>query len=109
MQASGRYLFLPSPFINNDSRFLNIAALESPFWWFLYLMVGATLFKRIRSREKIDDLATWALGFMVFFVGFSALIESNVGTLLRHRSVLLIPILAIVFSRRKSETLSVGD
>jgi hypothetical protein len=42
-----------------------------------------------------------AIIFTFEFVGISALAEVNVGTALRHRSLLLIPILVIWVARKK--------
>jgi hypothetical protein len=100
--ASLRYLFLPSPLTNNGSTFLNLAALEMPIWWGLYFFTGYSIIGRLRRREKLGDLAVWAMFFAFGFVAFSSLIEGNVGTLLRHRSVLLVPIVAIVISLQSS-------
>ena len=54
------------------------------------------IFRLVKSRRRIDDLFIWASTFSVFFIIFSAVTEINVGTALRHRSILLIPMLAMI-------------
>ncbi|CAB4988429.1 MAG: hypothetical protein F2951_07185 [Actinobacteria bacterium] len=99
--SSARFLFLPSPFIDNGSKFQNIGSFEEFIWWGLYILLGFMIFKLIRSRRKVDDLFIWASTFSIFFIIFSAVTEINVGTALRHRSILLIPILAMILSAQE--------
>jgi hypothetical protein len=44
--------------------------------------------------------------FTFEFVGISALAEVNVGTALRHRSLMLIPILVILVARKKKTSIT---
>jgi len=111
ISSSARFLFLPSPFIDNGSKFQNIGSFEEIIWWGLYIFLGFMIFRLIKSRRKIDDLFIWASAFSVFFIIFSAITEINVGTALRHRSILLIPILAMILmcQEPKKEALDVSD
>ena len=102
--GSARFLFDPFPFIDNGSFFLNLLSYESFLWWFLYVMVGVTTWKRIRKRE-LDDLAVFLLVFILGFVVFSAITEVNVGTLVRHRSVLLFPMLYFILAPKRTGNL----
>lgn len=86
------FLFTPFPFIDNGSFFENVASFESPFWWFLYFAFGVALWRRMKSRT-IDGFAIFVLSFSIVFILFSAFTEINVGTMARHRSVLVIPML----------------
>ncbi len=94
--SAARFLFLPSPFIGNGSKFQNIGSFEEIIWWGLYVLLGFMIFRLVKSRRRIDDLFIWASTFSVFFIIFSAVTEINVGTALRHRSILLIPMLAMI-------------
>lgn len=105
LQRSAGFLFTPFPFIDNGSLFLNIAALESPFWWLLYVGFGVALWRRF-GRKTIDELTIFVLGFTTIFVLFSALTEINVGTIARHRSVLVIPILFLILATPKRVSLN---
>ena len=93
---SARFLILPSPFIDNGSKFQNLGSLEEVIWWGLYLLLAFMIYRLIRSHRKIDDLFIWAGAYSVFFIIISAVTEINVGTALRHRSILLIPMLAMI-------------
>ncbi|MBI3429081.1 MAG: hypothetical protein HY050_03300 [Actinobacteria bacterium] len=97
---SAGFLFTPFPFIDNGSLFLNIAALESPFWWFLYVGFGVALWRRF-GRKRVDELTIFLLSFTALFVLFSAFTEINVGTMARHRSVLVIPMLYLILATPK--------
>jgi len=97
---SGGFLFTPFPLIDNGSLFLDIMAFEAPFWWFVYLTFGVAVWRRFRKRE-FDELAFFSLIFVLVFLAFSALTEINVGTMIRHRSVLLIPIALLALPRAK--------
>ena len=101
LQRSAGFLFTPFPFIDNGSLFLDIAAFEFPFWCLLYLGFGVALWRRF-GRRKIDELTIFVFSFTAVFVLFSALTEINVGTMARHRSVLVIPILFLMLATPKS-------
>ena len=85
------FLFTPFPFIDNGSLFLNVAALESPFWWFLYIAFGVVIWRRVRYKA-FDAVLVFIFSFSILFTLFSAFTEINVGTLARHRSVLVFPL-----------------
>ncbi|MDP1721542.1 MAG: hypothetical protein Q8L08_11225 [Candidatus Nanopelagicaceae bacterium] len=94
---SAGFLFTPFPFIDNGSLFLNMASFESPFWWFLYIGFGLAVWRRYAKR-KVDELTIFIFSFSALFVLFSAFTEINVGTMARHRSVLVIPILVLMLA-----------
>lgn len=97
---TGGFLFTPFPFIDNGSFFVNLLALESPAWWLLYGALILAMWRRFATRA-VDELTVFILSFSGGFLMYSALTEINVGTLARHRSVLLIPILFLVLSTGK--------
>ena len=94
------FLFTPFPFIDNGSLFENLASFESPFWWFLYIALGVVIWRRVRDKA-IDAFFIFILSFSIVFIFFSAFTEVNVGTMARHRSVLVIPILYLTVARYK--------
>jgi hypothetical protein len=55
----------------------------------------------VRRRREFDYAVMVATIFALEFVAISALTEINVGTALRHRSLLLIPILVVWAARKK--------
>ena len=89
------FLFKPFPLIDNGSIFANILSLELPFWIFLYWMTFIAILSRLRSKV-FDELFIFVLSFNSVFIYFSAVTEVNVGTALRHRSVLMIPALFLI-------------
>jgi hypothetical protein len=99
--SSLKFLLVPFIFIDNGSLFLNIQSIETPVWLFIYGLFLIALFQMIRNRREINYAVMMATLFVFEFVGISALAEVNVGTALRHRSLLLIPILVIWVARKK--------
>jgi hypothetical protein len=101
IKSSLKFLLVPFIFLDNGSLFLNIQSVETPVWLFIYALFFVGLFQIIRKRRELDYAVMIATLFALEFVAISALTEINVGTALRHRSLLLIPILVIWLSREK--------
>lgn len=101
IKSSLKFLLVPFIFIDNGSLFLNIQSIETPIWLFIYGLFFVGLYQILRSRRELDYAVMVATLFALEFVAISALTEINVGTALRHRSLLLIPILVIWLSREK--------
>ena len=100
-ESSANFLLTPFIFIDNGSFFLNIQSIETPVWLFTYGLFFVGLYQVIRRRRDLDYAVMVAIIFSLEFVLISALVEINVGTALRHRSLLLIPILVIWVARKK--------
>jgi hypothetical protein len=101
LESSAKFLLVPFIFIDNGSLFLNIQSIETPIWLFIYGLFFVGLYQVIRRRREFDYAVMMATIFALEFVAISALTEINVGTALRHRSLLLIPILVIWVARKK--------
>jgi hypothetical protein len=102
------FLIVPLPFIDNGSFFLNFQSYES-FAWYVYYLLLATLFIRLlRGRYQLNLQSVAATYFTLGFIFFSAMIETNDGTSVRHRSVLLIGILIMlaIFREKSSKSQS---
>lgn len=86
------FLFGPFPFIGDPGFAVGIASFESPMWWAFYALV---IFQFIRFR-KVKFLQDPAILFTLIFlagsIAFSALVEVNLGTSFRHRSIILVPL-----------------
>ena len=104
LESSAKFLLIPFIFIDNGSLFLNIQSIETPVWLFIYALFFVGLYQVIRRRREFDYAVMIATLFALEFVAISALTEINVGTALRHRSLLLIPILVIWVARKKKPT-----
>jgi hypothetical protein len=88
------FVFLcgPFPLIGNPGIAVGISSLESPLWWIFYALV---IFQFIRFRKVKflrDPQIVFALIFLAGEIVFSALVEVNLGTSFRHRSILLAPL-----------------
>jgi hypothetical protein len=101
LESSAKFLLIPFIFIDNGSLFLNIQSIETPIWLFIYVLFFVGLYQLARRRREFDYAVMVATLFALEFVAISALTEINVGTALRHRSLLLIPILVIWVARKK--------
>jgi peptidoglycan/LPS O-acetylase OafA/YrhL len=97
------FLFVPTPFIDNGSFFLNIQSYES-FAWYLYYIILIFLLIRLLQGRYVLNLATLSSAlFSLGFILLSALVEVNDGTSVRHRSVLLISILVMLATFQTSK------
>ena len=104
LKSSAKFLLVPFIFMDNGSLFLNIQSIETPIWLFIYGLFFVGLYQIIRRRREFDYAVMMATLFALEFVAISALTEINVGTALRHRSLLLIPIIVIWVARKKKPT-----
>ena len=92
LRASLIFLFGPIPFYGEPGVAAAVAALESPIWWMFYAYI---LFKILKNRNinmLRDQSLLLCVLFMLGFIIFSSLIQVNLGTAFRHRSVLLVPL-----------------
>jgi hypothetical protein len=103
LESSAKFLLIPFIFMDNGSMFLNIQSLETPMWLFIYGLFFVGFYHLARRKREFDYAVMIAALFALEFVAISALTEINVGTALRHRSLLLIPILVIWVARKKTE------
>ena len=86
------FLCGPFPFVGNPGIAAGISSLESPLWWAFYALV---IFQFIRFRKVKfwqDHQLLFALIFLAGEISFSALVEVNLGTSFRHRTILLVPL-----------------
>lgn len=92
VNAMFKFTLGPYPWDKNLGFAAKLASLESPLWWMIYL----TIFIKMLQFRNLNRLSNPAVIFpSVFIFGFillSALVEVNLGTSFRHRSVILIPL-----------------
>ena len=104
--ATLNFLILPVPFIDNGSLFLNLQSIESPILYILYVLVAVSLIRNLRKLSSRSQVIFGLLLFASLFIAQSALIEINLGTLVRHRSILTLCLILIYFEiaeKRRSE------
>ncbi len=101
------FLLTPAPFMDNGSFFLNVQSYESFIWHIYYLIFIILLVGVIRGRYSLNLVTLTSTLFCLGFMAISALIETNDGTSVRHRVVLLVGILLMLatFQRRKPDFL----
>ena len=95
------FLFGPFPFIGDPGLAAAGASYESPLWWLLYMALAFQFFRFRRSRLFKDPTLILSVIFTLGFIAFSALVEVNLGTSFRHRSVLLVPIIFMFLRLRQ--------
>jgi hypothetical protein len=97
VRASFNFLFGPIPLMTGGGLFLKLISIESPFWW---LLVGLLVLSIIRAKKRLQifqNFETLVFGcYLLIVVITSALVEVNLGTSFRHRSLVLIPILILI-------------
>ena len=88
------FVFLcgPFPFIGNPGIAVGISSLESPLWWAFYLLVIVQFIRFRKVKFLRDPQILFTLIFLAGEIAFSALVEVNLGTSFRHRSILLVPL-----------------
>ena len=99
------FLFGPFPFIGVPGIAVFISSFESPLWWAFYALVLFQFFKFRKTRFLRDPQILFTLIFLAGEIAFSALVEVNLGTSFRHRSIILIPLvfLYVRLAQRASE------
>ncbi len=86
------FLFGPFPFIGNPGIAVAIASFESLLWWVFYTVVIFQFIKFRKTSFLRDPQILFTLIFVAGEVFFSALVEVNLGTSFRHRSIILVPL-----------------
>lgn len=91
------FLLAPNPFFGNKTLMLWLLGFESPFWIALY----SSLVYMLVSRKRDTFLGKFEFQLTSIFVGLyvlaSTLGESNLGTAVRHRSILILPIIFLIY------------
>jgi uncharacterized membrane protein len=95
------FMFGPVPILIHGGIALNTVSFESPLWWLLYAMVLYRLIRYKRNRYWQDPLFLLSATYFLSLVAISALVEVNLGTSFRHRSILFIPLIVMYLRTRK--------
>ena len=106
INATIHFLFIPAPFMDNGSFFLNLQSYESFAWYMLYLIFVVLVWRTLRGVYQPNLTLLSSTLFNLGFVLQSALVEINDGTSVRHRAVLLIAVLIMIASARKTTSSS---
>jgi hypothetical protein len=108
VKGAFNFLFVPTPFMDNGSFFLNAQSYESFAWYLYYILLLLMIVGLLRGKYVLNFQSLTATYFSLGFIIQSALVEINDGTSVRHRSVLLIGIVIMlaIFSQKKSKNYS---
>ena len=90
MRAAARFLLLPIPFAENGSFIIDLQSMESPALYLSYFVLLWHLYMILKRRPQDPQIFFGLCVFSLFFIIQSALVEVNLGTLVRHRSILLL-------------------
>jgi hypothetical protein len=104
VKGAFNFLFVPIPFLDNGSFFLNAQSYESFAWYFYYILLLLMIMGLLRSRYELNLQSLTATYFSLGFIIQSALVETNDGTSVRHRSILLIGILIMLTTIRQKKS-----
>ena len=104
------FVFLcgPFPFIGDPGIVVSISSLESPLWWAFYALVLFQFFRFRRVKFLKDPPILFTLIILAGMIIFSALVEVNLGTSFRHRSILLAPLI-FLYVRLMQRAAEQGD
>jgi len=105
------FIFLcgPFPFVGDPGLAAAIASFESPLWWALYLILMVQFVRFRKTKFYVDPPMILAVIFTLGVIAFSALVEVNLGTSYRHRSVLLVPIIFMFLRlRQRAEEIKIS-
>jgi hypothetical protein len=95
------FLFGPFPLVGDPGMAAAVASFESPLWWLLYIALAFQFFRFRRSKFLQDPTIILSVIFTLGFIAFSALVQVNLGTAFRHRSVLLVPMIYMFLRLRQ--------
>jgi hypothetical protein len=104
VKGAFNFLFVPTPFMDNGSFFLNAQSYESFAWYLYYILLLLMIVGLLRGRYELNLQSLTASYFSLGFIIQSALVEINDGTSVRHRSVLLIGILIMLATIRQKKS-----
>lgn len=96
----------PFPIFNDYGFILSVLSWESIIWWSLYLSIFYRFILRARHKVQLSYSEIFSFCFIFIYILIIAYVEVNVGTALRHRSVLLIPLLHVLVSEGNKKTIS---
>ncbi len=97
IRAACIFLFGPFPFLGDPSLSIQILSFESPMWWAFFLGVFVQVFRHRHTRFYLEPTIALAAIFLFGEILFSALVEVNLGTSFRHRSIIVVPLVYLCF------------
>jgi hypothetical protein len=74
---------------------------DSFLWFIFYSVMCLSILRKYSFEFRLSELSLFAGLFCVIFLVVSAMVEVNLGTLFRHRSILVIPAILILSSIKR--------
>jgi len=91
------FLFSPNFFSSNVTTLLWLVGFESPLWLVLYILVIIGILRIRFSLQSESFGLLFSTTFISVYTLMSSVGETNIGTAIRHRSILILPILTLIF------------
>ena len=102
--ATSYFVLGPFPPDLDKGLFGYLISFEAPLWWILVIFVFITIKRDFRKNDfKNSSLQLHSI-LLLGLLLMSALIEVNLGTSFRHKSILIVPLIALVFSLAKNDS-----
>jgi hypothetical protein len=102
--ATSYFVLGPFPPDSDKGLFGYLISFEAPLWWILAIFVFITIKRDFRKNDfKNSSLQLHSI-LLLGLLLMSALIEVNLGTSFRHKSILIVPLIALVFSFAKNDS-----
>ena len=101
--ASSYFVLGPFPPDMEKGFFGYLISFESPLWWILCLFVLITVRRNFSMSNFMDSSCQLHFILLIGMILMSALVEVNLGTSFRHKSILIVPLLVLVFSTVKKD------
>ena len=102
--ASSYFVLGPFPPDMEKGFFGYLISFESPLWWILCLFVLITVRRNFSMSNFMDSSCQLHFILLIGMILMSALVEVNLGTSFRHKSILIVPLLVLVFSTVKKDS-----
>jgi len=96
------FIVYPIPFQNNGSLSLNFISIESFIWYFFYGLFLYNLLCLFKRMYIINYVIVFQLTLVAILLLIYGLFNENLGTAIRHKSVILIILLGFLSNFRKS-------
>ncbi len=96
-RASFNFLFGPIPFFGGGGIFLQLLSFESPIWWLLGILLSVSIIRAKKRKLILQNFECLVFGsYLIIVIVTSAMVEVNLGTSFRHRSLILVPTLILI-------------
>jgi hypothetical protein len=93
--------FMIGPLLGFGGGLSFLSFFDSFLWFIFYSVMCLSILRKYSFEFRLSELSLFAGLFCVIFLVVSAMVEVNLGTLFRHRSILVIPAILILSSIKR--------